>query len=271
MFSVVHNHGLNSIAFLSLSLFQAGDTSRQLYHNFITEFETKINLLKLAHFAVIGIIEKLRATRETRVEESILYIKMQIAACRLEMGDMTDIDLSLDASNYWLSSQYHKSGQVFAEYYNSGLLYLTHILQWSPSDLAFDCSLAPLLGDNIYNFGSCSHTQYFLGTKVEWIYYILQAFNSVVHKAALSAQPALVQNKNKLLEKINILRLMVIIFGRIADDQTIPLGVIAEHTILSMEDVELLLMKSLPVSSLIFIDGKAQSVPKRCYPETPKL
>jgi len=57
---------------------------------------------------------------------------------------------------------------------------------------------------------------------VEWLYYILQAFNSGdlvqyqelcrVHNAALRAQPALVQNEQKLLEKINILCLMEIIF-----------------------------------------------------------
>lgn len=61
-----------------------------------------------------------------------------------------------------------------------------------------------------------------LGTKVEWLYYILQAFNTgdlvryrdlcVVHNAALSEQPALVKNEKKLLEKINILCLMEIIF-----------------------------------------------------------
>lgn len=60
------------------------------------------------------------------------------------------------------------------------------------------------------------------GTNVEWLYYILEAFNSGnlpryqelcrVHGSALSAQPALVQNEKKLLEKINILCLMEIIF-----------------------------------------------------------
>lgn len=57
---------------------------------------------------------------------------------------------------------------------------------------------------------------------MEWVYHILQAFNTGnlvryqelcrVHNAALSAQPALVQNERKLLEKINILCLMEIIF-----------------------------------------------------------
>lgn len=128
---------------------------------------------------------------------------------------------------------------------------------------------------------------------MEWLYYILQAFNSgdlvryqelcQVHNAALRAQPALVQNEQKLLEKINILCLMEIIFryifdeyiveivtfrmnlkllssisntklivfisSRPSEDRTIPLSAIAERTKLSIEDVEHLLMKSLSVSS----------------------
>ena len=138
---------------------QAGDALIQLYHNFITDFETKINLLKLAHFAVIvsrqyvekeaaigyleEVIEKLRATRESRIEEPVLYIKMQIALLKLEQGEekdckklledgkitldsMTDIDPSVHASFYWVSSQYHKARQEFAEFYKNALLYLAY-------------------------------------------------------------------------------------------------------------------------------------------------
>lgn len=130
-----------------------------MYHNFVTDFETKINLLKLAHFAVIvsrqyaekeaaisylvGVIEKLTATREQRVEEPILYIKMQMASFKLEQGEqkeckklleegkstldsMTDIDPSVYASYYWVSSQYHKFRQEFAEFYKNALLYLAY-------------------------------------------------------------------------------------------------------------------------------------------------
>ncbi|WMV31301.1 hypothetical protein MTR67_024686 [Solanum verrucosum] len=276
----------------------AGDGLIQLYHNFITDFETKINLLKLAHFAVIvsrqypekeaaigfleGVTEKLHNTKEIRIEEPILYIKMQIALFKLEQGDpkecqklldegkttldsMTDIDPSVYASYYWVSSQYHKTRQEFAEFYKSALLYLAYTSVESLSesfklDLAFALSLSALLGDNIYNFGELlAHPiiKSLIGTKVEWLYYILEAFNTGdlvhyqklchVHQAALTAQPALVQNEKKLLEKINILCLMEIIFSRPADDRTIPLSVIAERTKLTVEDVEYLLMKSLSV------------------------
>lgn len=293
-----HQLTLKLEQFLALAVFQAGDALIQLYHNFITDFETKINLLKLAHFAVMvsrqysekeaaigyleGVIEKLQATREQRIEEPILYIKMQIALFKLEQGDqkeskklleggkstldsMTDIDPTVYASYYWVSSQYYKSRQEFAEFYKSALLYLAYTSVESLSDsfkldLAFDLSLSALLGDNIYNFGELlAHPiiKSLLGTKVEWLYYILQAFNSgdlvryqelcQVHNAALRAQPALVQNEKRLLEKINILCLMEIIFSRPSEDRTIPLSVIADRTKLSIEDVEHLLMKSLSV------------------------
>ncbi|WCJ29116.1 hypothetical protein M5689_010773 [Euphorbia peplus] len=293
-----HQLTLKLQQFVALPVFQAGDALIQLYDNFISDFETKINLLKLAHLVVIvsrqykekeaamkyleGVIEKLQATREQRIEEPILYIKMQLALLNLEQADqkeakkllddgkitldsMTDIDPSVYASYYWVSSQYHKYCQEFAEFYKSALLYLAYTSVESLSDpfkldLAFDLSLSALLGDNIYNFGELlAHpiVKSLLGTPVEWLYYILQAFNlgdlvryqelCRVHNASLRAQPALVANEQKLLEKINILCLMEIIFSRPSEDRTIPLNVIADRTKLSIEDVEYLVMKSLSV------------------------
>ncbi|XP_010494676.1 PREDICTED: 26S proteasome non-ATPase regulatory subunit 13 homolog A-like isoform X1 [Camelina sativa] len=273
--------------FIALAVFQAGDALIQFYHNFITDFETKINLLKLAHFAVVvsrqysekeaavsyleSVIEKLRATKEPRITEPIIYIETQKALFKLEQGDqkeckkilddgkssldsMTDIDPSVYANFYWVSSQYHKFRQEFSDFYKSALLYLayTSVEDLSESfklDLAFDLSLSALLGENIYNFGELlAHPilKSLLGTNVEWLYHILQAFNHGdlvqyqelcrVHNASLIAQPALVENEKKLLEKINILCLIEIIFS-----------IIAERTKLSIEDVEHLLMKSLSV------------------------
>ena len=97
-----------------------------------------------------GIIEKLQATKEQRIEEPICYIKLQIALFKLEQGDqkecqkllddekstlnMTDIDPSVHASYFWVSSQYHKFNQEFAEFYRSALLYLGYTSVESLSD-----------------------------------------------------------------------------------------------------------------------------------------
>lgn len=293
-----HQLTLKLEQFVALAVFQAGDALIQLYHNFISEFENKINHLKLAHFADIvsrqytevevatryleEVIEKLRASKQRRIEEPILYLNMRIAALKLEQGDqkeckrlleegkstldsMTDVDPSVHANFHWVSSQYFKSRQEFAEFYKSALMYLAYTSVETLSepfklDLAFDLSLAALLGDNIYNFGELlAHpiVKSLLGSTVDWLYHILEAFNtgdlakyqelSWRYKTDLSAQPALVDNEKKLLEKINILCLMEIIFSRPSEDRTIPLGVIAERTNLSVKEVESLLMKSLSV------------------------
>jgi 26S proteasome regulatory subunit N9 len=284
--------------FVALTVFQAGDALVQLYHNFICDFETKINLLKLAHFAVIvskqypekeaaiayleDVIDKLKTSGERRVEEPILYVKMQVAWLKLQRGEqqeckklleegkttldsMTDVDPSVHASVHWVSSQYFKSRQEFAEFYKSALLYLAYTSVETLSedfklDLAFDLSLAALLGDNIYNFGELlAHpiVRSLLGTSVEWLYFILQAFNAGdltkyqelcgQYQSALTAQPALVENEKKLWEKINILCLMELIFSRPSEERTIQLSLIAEKTKLSMDAVEHLLIKSLSV------------------------
>ncbi|XP_037474264.1 26S proteasome non-ATPase regulatory subunit 13 homolog B-like [Triticum dicoccoides] len=166
-----------------------GDALIQLYTHFISDFERKINLLKFAHFAVVvsrqysdndagisyleGVILKLRDTKESRVEEPILYVKMQIASFLLEKGNpkeckklvhegkttldsMGDVDPSVHSTYYWLCSQYHKVCHDYSEFYKNALLYLAYTTAESHSEpfkqnLAFDLSLVALLGDNIYN------------------------------------------------------------------------------------------------------------------------
>ncbi|XP_075086110.1 26S proteasome non-ATPase regulatory subunit 13 homolog B-like [Nicotiana tabacum] len=306
----------------SHSALLAGDTLIQLYHNFITDFEKKINLLKLAHFAVIvsrqysekeaaigyleGVVEKLLNTKEMSIEEPILYIKLQIALFKLEQGDqkecnkllelgkitldcMTDIDPSVYASLYWVSSQYHKARQEFVEFYKNALLCLAYTSVDSLSesfklDLAFDLSLSALLGDNVYNFRELLAPpiiKSLIGSKVKWLYYIIEAFNTsdlvpyqelcCIHQTALSAQPALVQNEKMLLEKINILCLMEIIFSRPAEDRTIPLSALAERTKLSVENVEYLLMKSLSVHLIEGIMDQVEGTVHVCNDPTSRF
>jgi hypothetical protein len=87
-------------------LVQAGDALIELYNHFISDFETKINLLKFAHFTIViscqyldndfdinyleGVISKLQDTRESQVKEPILYVRMQIATFLLEKGNQNE-------------------------------------------------------------------------------------------------------------------------------------------------------------------------------------
>ncbi|KAK3430436.1 hypothetical protein EUGRSUZ_E02062 [Eucalyptus grandis] len=87
-----------------------------------------------------------------------------------------------------------------------------------------------------------------LGTKVKWMYYILKAFNAGdlqryrelchVHKAALNAQPGLVENDKKLLEKINILCLMEIIFRHMGSEDLLFFPISLQCWLISKVQVE---------------------------------
>ena len=72
-----------------------------------------------------------------------------------KLDSMTDIDPS--ASYHWVSSQYHKSRQEFAEFYKSALLFLAYttvesLLEPFKLDLAFDLSLAKPRGQKLPSF-----------------------------------------------------------------------------------------------------------------------
>ncbi|TVT99842.1 hypothetical protein EJB05_54771, partial [Eragrostis curvula] len=97
----------------------------------------------------------------------MLEVYEVIASCRYPDKDaatafcdsMTDVDPSVHASFYWISSQYHMARQEFAEFCKNALLYLAYTTVESLSesfklDLVFDLSpAATLLCDNTYNFG----------------------------------------------------------------------------------------------------------------------
>ncbi|GJR77086.1 26S proteasome non-ATPase regulatory subunit 13 homolog A [Tanacetum coccineum] len=189
------------------------------------------------------------------------------------LDSMTDIHQSIYSQYYWVLSQYHKSRREFAEFYKSLFLYVPFDPVEPVSnpfkqgqeknmnvDLAVDMSLSALLGDNIYNFGELlvhPTIKSLQDSPVSWLYHLLEAFNSgdlvrfrdlcLVHREFLSAQPALVENEKKILEKCHILCLMDIIYSRLSEDRTISLSLIAKRTKLSVEDAEYLLMKSLSV------------------------
>ncbi|XP_076916924.1 26S proteasome non-ATPase regulatory subunit 13 homolog B-like [Bidens hawaiensis] len=127
-----------------------------------------------------------------------------------------------------------------------------------------------MVGDNIYDFGELlAHPiiKSLLGSPYEWIYQILEALNSgnlvhyqeqcTTHKTCVDSQPALVKNEKKLMEKINILLLMELIFRLPPKDRTIPLTTIAEFMELTVKDVEHLLLKSLSVG---LIEGMIDDV-----------
>eukprot|EP00898_Chlorokybus_atmophyticus_P000432 jgi/Chlat1/138/Chrsp1S00227 len=293
-----HQLTLKLEEFVARPEMKEGDALIRLYQNFISDFELKLNLLKVAQLAVVvsrqysepesaysfleSVADKLADTKEVGVQQPVLFVRIQLAPLKLAMGDLkeckriideskatldslTDVDPSVHATVHWVSSQYYKAKPDFAEFFKSALLYLAYTDIDTLSDpaklsLAVDLGLAALLGDNIYNFGELlAHpiVKSLEGSSSEWLLHVLRAYNAgqlaeydkLCHTYAnqLNAQPALVQNQQRLREKITILSLLELVFSRPAEDRTIALSTIAQQTKLSLEDVELLLMKALSV------------------------
>ncbi|KAL4425759.1 hypothetical protein ABPG75_009775 [Micractinium tetrahymenae] len=162
-----------------------------LYQNFVAGFAHKINLLKLAFFAVAvskqmampqegeafirDVISNLEASKQPDTQQPILYLRMQLAQYALvqgrtqeckhafeegreELEGMADVDPQVSASVYYAASLYHKQQKEYAPYYRATLMYLAYVSQDTlPQEfrqaLAVDISLAALLGEDVYNFG----------------------------------------------------------------------------------------------------------------------
>ncbi|KAL8226762.1 hypothetical protein R6Q57_016594 [Mikania cordata] len=283
------------LRFVFLPHFQTGEDLITLYHNFIIHFETEIHPLTIAFIAakvsnrylerdagvdyLKGVIERLQSTNHIHVEETVIFINMQIAIFNLEKGNhkecrnlldsgkttldrMIGVDPSVYSHYYWALCQYNAFQQDPDEFYKNIILSLTYISLESLSeshklDIVFHLTVSAMSGENIYNFGELLEhpiIQGILGSPNEWFYHIIEAFNSgnivryqelySVHKAILGSKPALEKNE-KLAEKINILWLMEYFFSRPPKDRIIQLTIIAELMKVTVRDVEHLLMKSL--------------------------
>ena len=161
-----------------------------LYTNFIADFAHKLNLLKLAHFAVHvskhvkdpkaatsfleGVASKLAEFKLPRSDEPLLFLRMHVAQQQLEAGDaaaakaaieagreqldrMHDVDASVSAAVYYVASLLHKSRREYADFYRASMMYLGFVpADQLPQDfrlaLAIDVGLAALLGEVFFLF-----------------------------------------------------------------------------------------------------------------------
>lgn len=187
-----HQLSLKLEACFAKPAFNEGRLPLELYEGFIADFGHKLNLLKLAQFAVhvaktipdhaqtaaflSGVADRLREQKLPRSEQPLLFLKMHVAQQQLEMGrvqeckvmmeegkaeleGLADVDPSVSAAVYYVASLYHKLKKDYAEFYRSSMMYLAYISSddLSPElklPLAVDISLAALLGEGVYNFAA---------------------------------------------------------------------------------------------------------------------
>ncbi|EDW43370.1 26S proteasome non-ATPase regulatory subunit 13 [Drosophila sechellia] len=185
----------------------------QLYQNFLSTFETKINpygLIQILEVVVDNISDKKEAIEflekmkdKVKIcDEAVWYL--QVMQGNLYLSNLNDLnatkkiieelrDVLEEAGNvtpvhgkyYMLASQYYRRVGKHSDYYRCGLQFLGCSMDEYPRDQwaqqAFFLGLAALLGDGVYNIGELlAHPilESLKGTENEWLMELLKAFNT---------------------------------------------------------------------------------------------
>ncbi|XP_023175805.1 26S proteasome non-ATPase regulatory subunit 13-like [Drosophila hydei] len=200
------------VAFVRHETLQDESALLQLYQNFISTFETKINpygLIQILEVVVDNISDKKEAIdflekmkdKVKICDEAVWYL--QVMQGNLYLSNLNDLtatkkiieelrDVLEEAGNvtpvhgkyYMLASQYYRRVGKHSEYYRCGLQFLGCSLDDYPRDQwaqqAFFLGLAALLGDGVYNIGELlAHPilESLQNTENEWLVELLKAFN----------------------------------------------------------------------------------------------
>ncbi|XP_076819396.1 26S proteasome non-ATPase regulatory subunit 13-like [Clavelina lepadiformis] len=201
-------------SFVKDESFQKGTTLLELYANFITEFENKINPLSLVEILCPYVIRQFTDSKEAldfleKIKEKTKGYEEANILCLTAMGSihlllkdfdntkkiMEECEQMLDALPgvttvhsrfYELSSNYHQIQFNHNEYYKDALRYLgcvelDSIPVTEQQERAFNLGLAGLIGDKVYNFGELLQhpiLDSLKGTNKQWLIDLLFAFNS---------------------------------------------------------------------------------------------
>eukprot|EP00697_Spironema_sp_BW2_P013612 gnl/Spiro4/3784_TR1864_c0_g1_i1.p1 gnl/Spiro4/3784_TR1864_c0_g1~~gnl/Spiro4/3784_TR1864_c0_g1_i1.p1 ORF type:complete len:417 (-),score=88.97 gnl/Spiro4/3784_TR1864_c0_g1_i1:126-1292(-) len=187
-----------------------------VYHNFVKDFESRINPRKLVQLAAfiaesfedpaksLEFLELISSKNEVRADDAAKCLcSNALALILMRMGQDDKVKASLEASKalldgpvtfepivyssfYRASMAYHQAKGTASEFYHDSLKYLsytplTDIPATTAPRLAFDIGVAALLGDNIYNFGELLAHPVLASldnTQFSWMRLFLQAFNT---------------------------------------------------------------------------------------------
>jgi len=230
--------------------------------------------------------------KETAGAEANLLGNVEIARHKLSMNKveeskemMNAAEKALDAVDgtedgtfsafYQLCAEYHKKREAPTDYYRSSLQYLTYTPMDTLSteeqrEIARDLCLAALVAETIYTFGELlvhPVLQSLQSTEYEWMVIMLKALNvgniaayrslCETESVRINNYPVMISNEGLLKQKLAIAALIELIFRRKADERLITFADIAVGTNLTLDEVELLLIKAL---SLKLIRGTIDEV-----------
>lgn len=257
----------------------------ELYENFITDFETRLNPFYLveimAHVVrekkdrkealdlLSGIKKKVKMNQDASILCSILMCRIKLDGNDLvgvkvileEISPLIDGETGVTPIHgryFQLASDYHLLSGNHNEYYRNALRYLgcTDLGLESVEELkgrAFALSLAALLGDTVFNFGELLQHPVIEHVKSDfpWLYQLLIAFNSgdldqfMALRPQWTKQPDLASEEVRLRQKISLLCLMELTFK---SDGILSFQQISTASQLPLDEVELLVMRALSLN-----------------------
>ncbi|CAI2371977.1 unnamed protein product [Moneuplotes crassus] len=220
---------------------------------------------------------------EEKVKDSIgaqLFLKVSIAEKRLALGQynecfdlleevegqlkaQNDIDQIVYSELYKTLALYYRRKEKYTEFYQNGLQFLAYtpaeeLTEQEKHEWCINMGKAILLGKDIYNIAELLEKDILkslINTDYEWLYDILKALNTAnidefeeclrKYEDKINSSEELVKNQNQLEQKIKILAFLDLIFHREKGDRNLGFELIADITRLRIEDVELLVMKSM--------------------------
>uniref|UniRef100_A0A8C7SG29 PSD13 N-terminal domain-containing protein n=1 Tax=Oncorhynchus mykiss TaxID=8022 RepID=A0A8C7SG29_ONCMY len=207
-----HQLTLKLTDFVKDPCFATGDGLIQLYDNFLSDFDHRINPLSLVEIILyvarqmtdpkdaITFLEKTKEKVKSN-DESVILCKTSIGALKLEINDLPATKIlieeveetlnnlpgvtSVHGRFYDLSSKYYRIVGNHASYYKDALRYLgcvdiKDLPETEKQERAFTLGLAGLLGEGVYNFGELlMHPvlESLRSTDKQWLIDTLYSFN----------------------------------------------------------------------------------------------
>ncbi|XP_066593718.1 26S proteasome non-ATPase regulatory subunit 13 [Prorops nasuta] len=209
-----HQLTLKLQIFVKHSSLQNGDNLVQLYNNFLSTFENKINPLSLVEI-LAHVIQQFNDKQEAikfleKAETKVKSNNEAVSLCKVLAGQIwldklnnheqtkrviDEVETMLDNADgittvhgryYLLASRLYRLQGKHAEYYRTALRYLgcidlNTLSNQEQEQHAFFLGLAALLGDGVYNLGELlAHPvlESLKGTPNSWLIDLLRAFNA---------------------------------------------------------------------------------------------
>lgn len=199
--------------FIRLPRWESTKASIELYENFLMEFESYLNPLKLAQIVIVISKQYTEPAERTKFLESVMEritdrpasillrcvagldyldmgefkkVKVLVEEVEEEVEKLVGEDSSVYASYYYLAAKYQKARGTAEGYFKNMMMHLAYISMdgvdiETQRSIAFDLCLAALIGDKVYNFGELLVHPVLNSletTDSAWIVELLRAFNA---------------------------------------------------------------------------------------------